>query len=168
MGLLLGRLSGLRAQWEKEANDVYIPKDLDDCFAELKRILSKEEVEDMKSGPEEDMIDYHHGLGTSLRNTWGLWGGSRLSRWFNEKGIQHPDDMSGIILDSFWRHLNGKPIRLDEQIKHNGKLKSPYCDISDLIISFQNLTAKVSTTSPEMKIAVKSTPTLVFASRWNV
>jgi len=26
--------------------------------------------------------------------------------------------MSGIILDSFWRQLNGKPIKLDEQIKH--------------------------------------------------
>jgi hypothetical protein len=118
MGLLLGRLSGLRAQWEKEAKDVYIPKNLDDCFAQLKRILSKEQVEDMKTGSEEDMIDYHFGLGTWLRNNWGLWGGSRLSRWFNEKGIKHPDDMSGIILDSFRRHLNGKPIKLDEQIKH--------------------------------------------------
>jgi hypothetical protein len=53
-----------------------------------------------------------------LRNNWGLWKGSRLSKWFNEKGIQAPDDMSGIILDSFWRHLNGKPLKLDEQIKY--------------------------------------------------
>jgi len=126
MGYLLGRFVVLRAQWEKEAKDkaqtgekeVYIPKDLNDCFAELKRILSKEQVETMKTGSEEDMIDYHHGLGTWLRNNWGLWGCSRLSRWFNEKGIKHPDDMSGIILDSFWRHLNGKPIKLDEQVKH--------------------------------------------------
>jgi hypothetical protein len=26
--------------------------------------------------------------------------------------------MSAIILDSFWRHLNGKAINLDEQVKH--------------------------------------------------
>jgi hypothetical protein len=32
--------------------------------------------------------------------------------------IRHPDDMSGIILDSFCRHLNGNPIKLDEQVKH--------------------------------------------------
>jgi len=124
--LLLGRLSGLRKQWEKEAKDqaeteereVYVPKDLDDCFAQLKKILSKDLIEKMKTGPEEDMIDYHHGLGTWLRNNWGLWKGSRLSKWFNARGIKHPDDMSGIILDSFWRHLNNKPINLDEQVKY--------------------------------------------------
>jgi hypothetical protein len=97
---------------------VYIPKDLDDCFAELKRMLSKEQIEKMKNGTEKDMIDYHMGLGLWLRNNWGLWRGSRLSKWFNDKGIRHPDDMSGIIFDSFWRHLNGKPIKLDEQVKH--------------------------------------------------
>lgn len=103
---------------EQEEGDVYIPKDLDDCFAELRRILPEKTVEAMKTGSEDDMVLYHHGLGTWLRNNWGLWKGSRLSKWFNEKGIRHADDMSGIILDSFWRHLNGQPIKLDEQIKH--------------------------------------------------
>jgi hypothetical protein len=101
-----------------KAHQVYIPKDLDDCFAELEKRLSKRTVAKMKGGSEEDMVKYHHGLGTWMRNKWGLWKGSRLSKWFNDKGIRHPDDMSGIILDSFWRHLNEKPIKLDEQIKH--------------------------------------------------
>lgn len=100
------------------AHQVYIPKDLDDCFAQLEKRLSKETVAKMKGGPEKDMVLYHHGFGTWLRNRWGLWKGSRLSKWFNDRGIQHPDDMSGIILRSFWRHLNGKPIKLDDQIKH--------------------------------------------------
>jgi hypothetical protein len=53
-----------------------------------------------------------------MRNNWGLWGGSRLAKWFNNQGVKHPDDMSGVILDSFWRHLNDKPIKLEEQVKH--------------------------------------------------
>ena len=101
-----------------KAHQVYIPKDLDDCFTQLEKILSKETVVKMKNGPEKDMIHYHHGLGMWLRNKWGLWKGSRLSKWFNDKGIFQPDNMSGIILDSFWRHLNGKPLNPDEQIKH--------------------------------------------------
>ena len=32
-------------------------------------------------------------------------------------GIYHPDDMSGIILDSYHRYLTGKEIKLEEQIK---------------------------------------------------
>ena len=72
----------------------------------------------MRVGTEDDMTQYHMGLGMWMRNNWGLWGGSRLAAWFNAQGINHPDDMSGIILDSFWRYLNGKPIKLDEQVKY--------------------------------------------------
>jgi hypothetical protein len=99
-----------------EAN-IYIPRDLDDCFAQLKNILNPDDIRKMKAGTEAEMIEYHFGLGTWMRNNWGLWGGSRLAKWFNTQGIKHPDDMSGIILDSFWRHLNGKPVELDRQIK---------------------------------------------------
>lgn len=53
-----------------------------------------------------------------MRNNWGLWSGSRLAKYFNEMGIFHPDDMSGIILTSFHRHLNGKDLQLDQQIKY--------------------------------------------------
>ena len=101
-----------------QEDEIYIPRDLDDCFARLEEILQPEDVEMMKSGTEDDMIQYHFGLGMWMRNNWGLWGDSRLARWFNAQGIQHPDDMSGIILDSFWRHLNEKPIHLKEQIEH--------------------------------------------------
>jgi hypothetical protein len=101
----------------QQSEEVYIPKDLEDCMAELKKILPPEEIQKMREGAEEDMFLYHHGLGTWLRNNWGLWRGSRLSAWFNERGIQHPDDMSGIILTSFWRHLNGKPLGLEKQIR---------------------------------------------------
>ena len=97
---------------------IYVPKDLDDCFIQLKTLLKPEDIERMKNGTEDDMSLYHMGLGTGLRNDWGLWGDSRLAKWFNAQGITHPDDMSGIILDSFWRHLNSKPIKLEEQVKY--------------------------------------------------
>ena len=53
-----------------------------------------------------------------LRNNWQLWGMSRLSFYFNNIGVYHPDDMSGIILTSYQRHLKGEDIKLEEQIKH--------------------------------------------------
>ena len=98
--------------------DIYIPKDLDDCIVQLKMLFSPEVIEEMRSSPEVDMNQYHFGLGLCMRNTWGLWIGSRLAKWFNTHGIEHPDDMSGIILTSFWRNINNKPIKLEEQIKY--------------------------------------------------
>ncbi len=97
---------------------IYVPKNLDECFSELKKMLSPELVEEMQTGNEADMAQYHHGLGMWLRNNWGLWSGSRLKRYFNNLGINHPDDMSGIILDSFWRNLNHKPVELENQVKY--------------------------------------------------
>ena len=44
--------------------------------------------------------------------------GSRLSKYFNSIGVYHPDDMTGIIFDSYYRKLNGKEINSDEQVKY--------------------------------------------------
>lgn len=121
--ILLGYPAGrqfsiIAAEETQKDQEEYIPKDLDDCFDQLKKMLKPEELAKMKHGTEKDMIGYHFGLGMWMRNNWGLRKGGRLATWFNAKGIHHPDDMSGIILDSFWRHLNSKPIELDKQIKH--------------------------------------------------
>jgi len=96
---------------------IYIPRDLEDCFSELERMLSSSLIETIKSGNEEDLIDYHLGLGLWIRNNWGLWGDSRLRKYFSSQGIDHPDDMSGIIIDSFWRRLNSLPLNLEQQIE---------------------------------------------------
>jgi len=73
----------------------------------------------MRVGDEESMAMHHHGLGTWMRNNWGLWSGGPLARHFQERGIDHPDDMSSIILTSLWREMNGQPLRVEEQIaKH--------------------------------------------------
>lgn len=96
-----------------------IPTTLDECFAAIKKISSEEARKEFKEQPEKDALGKSHfGFGTQLRNKWGLWSGSELKDWFIERGIHHPDDMSGIILTSFWRSLNNKPIELDEQIEH--------------------------------------------------
>ena len=53
-----------------------------------------------------------------LRNNWGLWRNSKLAENLFKMGIFHPDDMSGIILDSYQRKLKGEEIKLDEQLKY--------------------------------------------------
>jgi len=122
MFFLLGALAVSVPANSQEASDsaeeIYIPTDLEDCFSALDSLLSPEDIQTMKTGSEDDMIQYHFGLGMWIRNNWGLWGGSRLAKWFNNIGINHPDDMSGIILDSYWRYLNGRPIELEEQVSY--------------------------------------------------
>ena len=95
---------------------VYVPKDLDDCFVELKKMLPQKIQQAMQATTEDNMIYYHDGLGRWLRNNWGLWGGSQLSEYFEKQGLFHPDDMSGLILTTFWRHLHNKPLEVEKEI----------------------------------------------------
>ena len=97
----------------------FIPRNIDECVAELKKILEPEQIEKIAADEERKMIMYHHGLGTFLRNNWGLWSDSRLAKYFRDLGVSHPDSMSGIILTSFWRHLKGVPIDLEGQIEED-------------------------------------------------
>ena len=95
-----------------------IPQNLEECFLELQNILPPEGIRRIKESMEGDLVQFHVGLGTSIRNNWKLWGGSYLAQFFNEIGISNPDDMTSIIILSFHRRLNGKDIKLKEQIEY--------------------------------------------------
>lgn len=87
----------------------YIPRDLGECMQELDRLLATKDREMMKAKTtRNDMIAYHHGLGTFLRNNWGLWGGSRLQQYFFARGLNHPDNMSALVLEYYHDWLNGQ------------------------------------------------------------
>ena len=103
---------------EKDTIDgVYIPKNIEDCFEQIDSFWDDSTKTQVKNWSEDEFsANAHFGFGMWMRNNWGLWGGSRLSKYFNDLGIYHPDDMSGIVLDSYHRYLTGREINLDEQI----------------------------------------------------
>ncbi len=94
-----------------------IPKNLKECFIRLKEIFLEE-------GTLEQFIQcyrkgaYHAGIGMWMRNNWGLWNkNTKLWKYFDKLGIFHADDMSGIIMDTFWCHLKNQPIKLHEHVQ---------------------------------------------------
>jgi len=107
-----------------EEEEVYpIPKDLNDCFTVINLIMSNsdpKESEWFKNTEEKEVLStVHHGFGTWIRNTWGLWNKeSNMYKYFLEMGLWHADDMSNVILTSYHRFINGKELELQEQIKH--------------------------------------------------
>ena len=69
-----------------------IPKTKQECFEILDEMLSQEDKNAIVEM--EDTIELHFTLGMWIRNNWGLWGGSRLQKYFVNKNVFHPDDMS--------------------------------------------------------------------------
>ena len=99
---------------------VFIPTDIFSCFTELDKLLNdsvKANIKKKKSDME--LSEYHMGLGRWLRNYWGLWGGSRLQQYFRNKGINHPDKISGIILMAYNKYLNGETVDIDKVIQED-------------------------------------------------
>jgi hypothetical protein len=106
------------------ATHIYIPKDLEDCLRVLDQQVHSEDIQKIRDGSI-TVVDMHMGLGLRIRNEWlitrddrGLGSRSRLAVYFRSLGIDHPDDMSGIILESFVRHVKQEPINLDEQVAY--------------------------------------------------
>lgn len=100
----------------RKAESPGAPKNLEECFVELERILSGDELEEFKNANEDEIVKYNQSIGKLMQDKWGAWPGSHLRRYFIEMGIFHPDDMTNIILTSFHRRLNNKDINLEQQI----------------------------------------------------
>ena len=97
------------------------PATLEQVLFALGKIIEqdKETVRFIQEHKEETVsTQLHHTLGRYIRNRWSLWHKTKLTGWFNKRGITHPDDMSGIIITSYWRQQHREPIRLDVQIQH--------------------------------------------------
>jgi hypothetical protein len=55
----------------------------------------------------EDLIQFHHGWGTGIRNSMCLWGGNdQLIRSACGGKLCHPDDASMLIMEAVWDRLH--------------------------------------------------------------
>lgn len=97
----------------------YIPKSLEEAVSQLDVLFSdstKNKINDMTE--DEFLANSHFTTGRWMRNKWGLWSGKKLGEYFNNLGIYHPDDMSGIILTTYYRHLHNQDLKVEEQIEY--------------------------------------------------
>jgi len=117
----------LQKTWETKQEDlVYRIQDLNECFDWLKNtVVDYREFAAMKE--KKAVAASHMGRGMWMRNTLGLWADCQkepaeercpLVKWFNKRGIYHPDDMSSIILTSWHRVLNGKKKKIKNQVEY--------------------------------------------------
>lgn len=110
-------LRGLERLTQETIEDISKPVNLDQAHRALMVLLHPEDLEAIQSDPDEGMmIQLHHGLGQWIRNNWDLWKKGPLHKWFvDNHGVDHPDDISSIILDTFWCKLHNKDFQLTQR-----------------------------------------------------
>lgn len=90
--------------------------------ATVKDLLSKipeEDKETIRKTKKDDLIMFHHGWGTGIRNHYGLWRGNHaLVKDACGEGC-HPDDASMVIIEAVWKALQ-KECEFSHQVQHSG------------------------------------------------
>lgn len=71
--------------------------------------LSEKNKETVRTTKREDLIKFHHGWGTGIRNHYGLWRGNNKLLESACGRACHPDDASMIIIEEIWNKLQREP-----------------------------------------------------------
>lgn len=99
-------------------NGVYIPKDLDDAFAELDRLSPPEALDKIRVEDENYIAQkLHFGLGRWMAYNWNFDEGSRFSHYLKGLGLFYSSEMIDFILISYHRYLNKKPQDIEVRVK---------------------------------------------------
>jgi hypothetical protein len=79
------------------------PKTVDEAVTRIVSQLSEEDKKIVRDTPKEDLIQFHHGWGTGIRNSFGLWRGNRAL--MEDCKAKHPDSASMVIIRAVWDRL---------------------------------------------------------------
>lgn len=93
-------------QITRKSPKILSPTTPEEAIQVLDAMLPEEDKEYLRT-EKNAAIKCHHSLGRWIRNNWGLWAEepNELKTHFINKGVTHPDDMSGEILDAYVEYL---------------------------------------------------------------
>lgn len=93
------------------------PQTLEEALDTLDRAAPWALLRDMHTSDETIADELHDGLGRWIRNEWGLFDDAALYRDLERRGLKSPEDMSGVILHSWWRRMHDQPLDIEGQIR---------------------------------------------------
>ncbi len=100
------------ASTPKDDEGNLLPVTLEQTVEDIISSLSEEDKKKVKEDKHCNLIRYHHGWGTGIRNHYGLWrGNTKLLKSVCEGKECHPDDASTIIIYGVWNKLNNRSVR---------------------------------------------------------
>ena len=91
----------------------YIPKDVNEVLLELnKKIDAPSKAKFAAASEDEAVSKLFFSLGRWMTHNWSLFEGSRLSKYMQDLGIHHPDDMVRFFIIVYHRSLTKQPLEV--------------------------------------------------------
>lgn len=116
--ILILLLAGCEStQVKEEDENAGLPQTLEAAVDEIVSSLSDEDKKTVMETSFNELILYHHGWGTGIRNSFGLWrGNSELLKSACGSEDCHPDSASMEIIYGVWNILNGNDYRFEPSL----------------------------------------------------
>ena len=83
------------------------------AFALLDSEFSEAQRDTLRQLLPDSAISLHFSVGLWLRNEARLWRGGPVADSLRARGVNHPDDMSHVILQAYGHYLRGDSVDLD-------------------------------------------------------
>lgn len=82
------------------------PKTVEEAAQRILETMSEEDRKRVRETHRQDLIRFHHGWGSGIRNAFGLWQGN--TALLESSGCVHPDDCSMVIIERVWEKLQAE------------------------------------------------------------
>jgi hypothetical protein len=86
-----------------EAERAAWPKTVDEAVTRILAGMDDAKKALVRDTKKEDLISFHHGWGTGIRNGFGLWRGN--TNLLADCHTEVPDDASMVIIEAVWQRL---------------------------------------------------------------
>jgi hypothetical protein len=82
-----------------------LPRTVQEAVDHMIAALGRDEKELIKNAGEADLVEFHFGLGTAIREAFQLWHGNKELLKSCGSESMHPDDAAMVIIEALWRRL---------------------------------------------------------------
>lgn len=104
------RVDGKRNPWAEQK----VPLNLEDCLAMMPELMEESVRKNLKELPENETWKYEDTfVSMPIRNKFGLKRKTPVVDYFNSLGIKDGWSMSTLIIRTYWRKLNNKPLDIE-------------------------------------------------------
>lgn len=104
-------------------NNIYIPKDIDDCISQLSRPDFSDYKSFLMSISEDSIGKYYRHIPEDLRGWFDFYKVTRLEQYFFNFGLLQKTFMINLIEHIYYRQLHNKPLNFEEEVSKYVKLE---------------------------------------------
>ena len=100
-----------------------MPATVDAAVHRLLAMLPEADKVGIAAKSQDELIELHFGLGTWIRNNFGLWQGNAALA--QDAGTNEPDDIAGVIIEALWNHLRGDESNRGDNLPNSSAGETP-------------------------------------------